>query len=180
MSPARPLRPVLTAVAAGLFAVATGSCGVPGAAPAPVQPSYAGPPVAPLEPQPVANEPCRYLPATTVEAVNGERVGTVQISADRPYPACFFLRGDGAVQLRTWIVVATPEVARAAVDAAAPVATSDLAELPDGWSGGSQPTADGAVFAVARQGTAVVVTTNQRQTISARRIAEQVIAALGL
>lgn len=115
-----------------------------------------------------------------MEAVNGERVGGVQISADRPYPACFFLRGDGAVQLRSWIVVDTPEVARATVDTAAPVATSDLAELPGGWSGGSQPIADGAVFAVARHGIAVVVTTNQRQTISARRIAGQVIAALGL
>ncbi|MGH3909271.1 MAG: DUF2020 domain-containing protein, partial [Pseudonocardiaceae bacterium] len=101
-------------------------------------------------------------------------------SADQPHPACFFSRGDGAEQLRTWIVVATPEVARATVDAAAPVATSDLAELPGGWSGGSQPTSDGAVFAVARQGTAVVVTTNQQQTINARRVAEQVIVSLAL
>jgi hypothetical protein len=54
-----------------------------------------------------------------------------------------------------------------------------VAELPGGWSGGSQPTAAGAVFAVSRQGTAVVVTTNQRQTISARRVAEQVISTLG-
>ncbi|MGH3933757.1 MAG: DUF2020 domain-containing protein [Pseudonocardiaceae bacterium] len=153
-----------------------------------MRPSFAGSPAqappAPLQPppppQPVATEPCRYLPAATVEAINGERVGAVRVSSDQPYPACFFLRGDGAVQLRTWIVVATPEVARATVDISAPVATSDLAELPNGWSGGSQPTADGAVFAVARQGTAVVVTTNQPQTISARRIAGQVIAALGL
>jgi hypothetical protein len=84
------------------------------------------------------------------------------------------------VQLRTWIVVATPELAHATVDAAAPVATSDLVELPGGWSGGSQPTADGAVFAIARHGTAVVITTNQQQTIGARRIAEQVITALNL
>ncbi|MGH3998462.1 MAG: DUF2020 domain-containing protein, partial [Pseudonocardiaceae bacterium] len=187
-------RSALTAVTGGLLALATGSCGVLGATDPPVQPSHAGPPSevlpatpgpvtpppTPLSPQPVAQGPCDYLPAATVEAINGERVGAVQVSADRPYPACFFLRGDGAVQLRTWIVVTTPEAARATVDAAAPVATSDLAELPDGWSGGSQPTADGAVFAVARQGTAVVVTTNQRQTISARRIAGQVIAALGL
>ncbi len=189
MSPARPFRPVVAAIAGGLLAVTTGSCGVLSADPTPLQPSHAGPPavapgtppvVAPLEPEPVAKGPCHYLPAATVEAVNGERVGAVQVSADRPHPACFFLRGDGAVQLRTWIVVATPEVARATVDAAAPVATSDLAELPDGWSGGSQPTTDGAVFAVARQGTAVVVTTNQAQTLNARRIAGQVIAALGL
>ncbi|MCA1836171.1 MAG: DUF2020 domain-containing protein [Actinobacteria bacterium] len=36
------------------------------------------------------------------------------------------------------------------------------------------------MFAVARQGTAVVIVTNQRYTIGARRIAEQVIANLGL
>lgn len=99
---------------------------------------------------------------------------------DQPRPACFFLTYHDTVQLRTWIVVSTPQVARATVDAVAPVASSDLADLPGGWSGGSQPTADGAVFAVSRQGTAVVITTNQRQTIGARQIAEQVITALGL
>lgn len=177
-------KPALAAVASGLLAVATGSCGGFSTAPTPVAPVPADPsvaaPAAPPPPRPVAEGQCDYLPAEAVEAVNGERVGAVQLSADRPYPACFFLRGDGAIQLRSWIVVDTPEVARATVDAAAPVATSDLAELPGGWSGGSQPTADGAVFAVARHGTAVVVTTNQRQTISARRIAGQVIATLGL
>ncbi|HVE96186.1 MAG TPA: DUF2020 domain-containing protein [Pseudonocardiaceae bacterium] len=174
----------LAAVVGGLLAVATGSCGGFSTAPTPVAPVPADPsapaPAPPPPPRPVAEGQCDYLPAEAVEAVNGERVGAVHISADRPYPACFFLRGDGAVQLRSWIVVDTPEVARATVDAAAPVTTSDLAELPGGWSGGSQPTTDGAVFAVARRGTAVVVTTNQRQTISARRIAEQVIATLGL
>lgn len=146
----------------------------------PVEPSAAVPPpaVAAPAPQPAADGPCPYLDERQVELINGQRVGSVRISADQPHPACFFSRGDGAEQLRTWIVVATPEVARATVDAAAPVATSDLAELPGGWSGGSQPTSDGAVFAVARQGTAVVVTTNQPQTINARRVAEQVIASL--
>jgi len=143
----------------------------------------APPAVAPPPPQPVAEGPCRYLPVAAVQAANGQRVAAVRVSETgpgQPHPACFFLAANGTVTLRTWIVVATPEVARATVDAAAPVATSDLVELPGGWSGGSQPTADGAVFAVCRQGTAVVITTNQRQTISARRIAEQVIAALGL
>jgi hypothetical protein len=118
-----------------------------------------------------------------VQVANGQRVAAVRVSGtgpDRPYPACFFLAGNGAVQLRSWIVVSTPAAAHAAIDAAVPVATSDLAELPGGWSGGSQPTADGAVFAVARHGTAVVITTNQHQTLPARRIAEQVINALNL
>jgi hypothetical protein len=168
-----------------------GACGVPGSIPAEssdaaAQPGTTGssgaaePSGAAPAPQPAANEPCPYLDETAVESINGQRVGAVRISADRPYPACFFLRGDGAEQLRTWVVVATPEVARATVDAAAPVATSDLAELPGGWSGGSQPTSHGAVFAVAREGTAVVVTTNQPHTLGAKRITERVIAALGL
>lgn len=125
-------------------------------------------------------QPCPYLGEAAVEQANGQRVGAARISADQPYPACFFERGDGSVQLRTWVVEGTPGTARATVDAAAPVATSDLAELPGGWSGGSQPTEEGAVFAVAKQGTAVVVTTNQAQTVKARRVAEQVIANLGL
>lgn len=139
----------------------------------------AAPVEAPPPPQPAVDGPCPYLDTIAVQDANGQHVGSVRISADQPHPACFFYRGDGREQVRSWVVVATPKVAGATVDAAAPVATSDLAELPGGWSGGSQPTADGAVFAVARGDTAVVVTTNQEQTISARQIAEQVVAGLG-
>jgi UPF0176 protein len=191
MSPASSIRPVAAAVASGLLVAAAGACGGLPPAPAPVESSHAdplavaAPPVAqatvvPPEPQPVADGPCNYLTVAAAQAANGQRVGAVRVSADRPHPACFFLGRDGKLQLRTWIVVATPEVARATVDAATPVATSDPAELPGGWSGGSQPTINGAAFAVARRGSAVVITTNQRQTISARQIAEQVIATLGL
>ncbi len=202
MSSARHHRPfladlrrrlIIVTSTGGLLTVAVVACGHPAggpsaadstaAEPAAVAPAPVRAPVALPAPQPTADGPCRYLPAASVQAANGERVAAVRVSVtapDRPYPACFFYTGNGAVQLRTWIVVATPAVAHAAVDAAAPVATSDLAELPGGWTGGSQPTADGAVFAVARHGTAVVITTNQRQTISARRIAEQVITSLRL
>ncbi|MGH3687235.1 MAG: DUF2020 domain-containing protein [Pseudonocardiaceae bacterium] len=181
---------MIAAVAGGLLALGSVACGNPSTAPSPpagsatvASPGVAPPVVVPSAPQPVADGPCRYLPAAAVQAANGERVTAVRISETspgQPHPACFFLTYHAAVQLRTWIVTATPAVARATVDAVAPVATSDLAELPGGWSGGSQPTTDGAVFAIARQGTAVVITTNQRQTLGARRIAEQVITALGL
>lgn len=165
------------AATCGLLLVGIGACGTP--TPQSADPAETSPPLtAAPPPEPVAEGPCPYLAQEEVEVLNGQRVGSVRISADEPYPACFFYRGDGAEQVRTWIVTATPEVARATVDAAAPVATSSLAELPGGWSGGTQPTVDGAVFAVARQGTALVVTTNQRPTIGARRIAEEVIAAV--
>lgn len=194
MSPARSHRPITVTSAAGLAVLIAVACSSPttvepsqassaAVRPPAFAPTTAGHPVVPPAPQPVADGPCRYLPATSVQTANGERVTAVRVSGTgthQPYPACFFLSGNGTVQLRTWIVVATPEAARATVDAATPVATSDLAELPGGWSGGSQPTGDGSVFAVARQGTAVVITTNQRQTIGARQIAQQVIATLGL
>lgn len=175
-------------VAGGLLAAGSVACGNPPTTASPTRTTAVAPPnrtqpVAAAAPQPVAERPCSYLSAAAVQAANGERVTAVRVSEtgpDQPHPACFFLTYNAAVQLRTWIVTATPEVARATVDAVAPVATSDLAELPGGWSGGSQPTADGAVFAVSRQGTAVVITTNQRQTIGARRIAGQVITTLGL
>lgn len=177
-------RPVMATVTGGLLALLALACGAPPAAPVPIEsPPTPAPAMAPPPPRPAADGPCRYLSAAAVQATNGERVSAVRVSEtspEEPYPACFFLAAGGAVQLRTWIVVATPEVARATVDAVAPVAISDLAQLPGGWSGGSQPTADGAVFAVSRRSTAVVVTTNQHQTVSARQIAAQVIAALGL
>ena len=171
-----------------MLAVTGGGCSPAPTAPSAPATSDAQPPAsaaaqAPPAPQPAADGPCSYLPAASVQDANGERVTAVRVSktaAYQPYPACFFLTYRDAVQLRTWIVVASPQTARATVDAVAPVATSDLAELPGGWSGGSQPTADGAVFAVSRHGTAVVITTNQQQTVGARRIAEQVIAALRL
>ena len=172
---------ILTALALALATAA--ACGTPVDSPQP-QPGTAPGPVPPaapvLPPEPAADGPCPYLDEAVVEDINGQLVGAVRVSPDQPYPACFFERGDGSEQLRTWIVEGTPDAAVAVVDAAAPVATSDPAELPGGWSGGSQPTGSGAVYAVAKKGTAVVVTTNQEQTIRARRIAERVIANLEL
>ncbi|MGH3932753.1 MAG: DUF2020 domain-containing protein [Pseudonocardiaceae bacterium] len=190
MSPSCHIARIVTTVCGVLLLGWTGGCGGAGSTPAesaasidPAEvtvPGAASLPTPAPEPQPTGDGLCPYLDLATVETINGQRVSSVRVSADQPHPACFFYRGDGREQLRTWIVVSTPAGAGATVDAVAPVATSDRAELPGGWSGGAQPTSDGAVIAVARQGTAVVVTTNQHQTIGARRIAEQVIAALDL
>jgi len=135
----------------------------------------------PPEPTPAELAPCPYLDAGFVEQTNGQRVGKTQISADRPHPACFFYRPDGDEQLRVQVVVnVDPATARATVDRAAPVDTSDPATLPGGWEGGKQPTDSGAVFAVYKDGAAVIVVSNQRQTIKVSRVAEQVITELGL
>jgi hypothetical protein len=111
---------------------------------------------------------------------NGQHVSKVQTSADKPYPTCFFYALSGNVQLTVRVYVGEPAVATALVDQVAPVDTSNPAEEPAGWRGGYEAIDSGAVYAVAKQGTAVVVTTNQKQSIKARTVAKQAIAGLKL
>lgn len=136
----------------------------------------------PKVPRPTETAACPYLGERDVAEMNGEMVRKVRIAPTKPYPACFFytIEGDKGVQLSTRIYSGDVDVAHRIVDQAAPVKTSSIAEDPAGWSGGSQPTSDGAVYAVSKGGKAVVVTTNQKQTIKAREVAEQVIKTLHL
>jgi hypothetical protein len=71
-----------------------------------------------------------------------------------------------------------PAVAQAIVNQAAPVNSADPANEPAGWQGGAQSNGKTAVYAVAKGGDAVVVTTNQPQTIKARQIAVEAISKL--
>jgi UPF0176 protein len=135
----------------------------------------APPPVA----EPTEEGPCPYLDAAFVEETNGQRVADTKISTDET-PACYFYRSDGNVQLAIQIYSGDPAVAKAFVDQVAPVDTANPAELDGGWEGGSQPTDVGAVYAVAKEATAVVVVTNQEQTIKAKLVAQEAISALGL
>lgn len=146
--------------------------------PQPANPTTAAPP--PAAPEPVADGPCPYLETPFVADANGQRVAKVRLSADAPHPTCFFYRADGSVQLTVRVYTGDATQAKALVDQAAPIATANPAQLPGGWEGGAQSSDSGAVYAVAKEATAVVVTTNQAQTIKARRVAEQTIAALGL
>jgi UPF0176 protein len=143
-------------------------------------PTTAPPAVPPPDATPARDGRCPYLETTFVAETNGQQVSAVRLSADEP-PACFFYRGDGGEQLRVQVLTGSDAaMAKAMVDRVAPVQTSDPATVDGGWEGGRQPTDTGAVFAVAKGGAAVVVVTNQQQTIKAGRIAEQTITALGL
>jgi hypothetical protein len=137
------------------------------------------PPIAP--PATVAN--CPYLGTLFVEDANGQHVGRVRISATdggQTDPTCYFYRPDGGLQLTVRVYTGDQATATAVVNQAAPVTTSDPASDPSGWTGGSQATATGAVYAVSKGGDAVVVITNQKQTIKARRVAVQAITGLGM
>ncbi len=143
-------------------------------------PTTRPPAVSPPDATPARDGKCPYLDTDFAAETNGQQVSKVRLSADEP-PACFFYRGDGDEQLRVQVLsAADPAVAKALVDRVTPVATSDPASLDGGWEGGKQPTDSGAVFAVAKGGAAVVVVTNQKQTIKASVVAERVITTLGL
>ncbi|MEU6154865.1 DUF2020 domain-containing protein [Actinosynnema sp. NPDC047251] len=140
-------------------------------------PAPAGPPPVP---EPAAAGTCPYLEKSFVAEANGQLVREVRLSADQPRPACFFYANATDVQLSVWVFEGDAKTAKAVVDRAAPVADSSPASAPAGWAGGSLSGAQGAVYAVAKDGAAVVVTSNQQQSIKAKRIAETVIGNLGL
>ncbi|SFA81791.1 protein of unknown function [Amycolatopsis marina] len=135
-------------------------------------------PALPPSPEPAVEEPCPYLTEQFVEEANGQRVAKVSTSTDKPHPACFFYRADGSEQLSVHVYAGDPEVATGLVDEAAPVGTSNPASDPTGWNGGYQKLEDGAVYAVAKEGAAVIVRTNQLQSVKARTVAEEVISEL--
>jgi UPF0176 protein len=134
----------------------------------------------PPSPEAVADGPCPYLESTFVADANGQRATKVRISADKPHPACFFYRADGNIQLTVRVYVGDAKNAKALVDQAAPIATSNPANSPAGWKGGSIGADKGSAYAVAKEGTAVIVTSNQAQSIKARRVAEKAIESLKL
>ncbi|WP_156755409.1 DUF2020 domain-containing protein [Actinokineospora pegani] len=142
--------------------------------------TQAGAATPPPEPEPVADGPCPYLTSTAVAEANGQHVTKVRISADKPTPACFFYRPDGSVQLMVRVYQGDAATAKAVVDQAAPIDSSNPANQPAGWKGGSLSGEENAVYAVAKDGVAVVVDSNQKQTIKARRLAETTITKLGL
>jgi UPF0176 protein len=154
-------------------------------APPPVATSLsAGPsssvPVVPPAPEPTGGGPCPYLTSDFVAQANGQKVSKVQTSADQPQPSCFFYALNGKLQLTVRVYNGDAAVAKALVDQVAPVDTSNPATEPAGWRGGYLKIDTGALYAVSKNGAAVVVTTNQEQSVKARTVAKQAIAGLKL
>lgn len=143
-------------------------------------PSATAAPSIPSAPEPTGKGPCPYLGTEFVSDANGQKVSKVKTSADQPHPTCFFYALSGKLQLTVRVYVGEPAVAKALVDQAAPIDTSNPADEPAGWKGGYQPTGEGAVYAVSKAGNAVVVTTNQKQSIKARTVAKEAIGELQL
>ncbi|MFC9252500.1 DUF2020 domain-containing protein [Amycolatopsis thailandensis] len=143
-------------------------------------PSNTQAPSPPPMPEPTGKGPCPYLSNESVSDANGQKVSKVKTSEDQPHPSCFFYALSGKLQLTVRVFVGEPGIAKAVVDQAAPIDTSNPADEPAGWKGGYQPSGEGAVYAVSKGGSAVVVITNQKQSIKARTVAKEVIGELKL
>ncbi|SHE64031.1 DUF2020 domain-containing protein [Streptoalloteichus hindustanus] len=181
----RVLLPAAVVAATALLAACDSGTPAAGGAATTSQTSSSAAPTTAVAAPPASVEPakdgdCPYLERAWVAEANGQKVSKVRLSADQPNPACFFYGLDGKEQLRARVYVGDAKAAKALVDQAAPVETSSRAELAGGWKGGSMPTQDGSVFAVAREGKAVVVRSNQTTTFKAKRVAERAIQTLGL
>lgn len=133
--------------------------------------------VVPPAPQPTKDGTCPYLATSFVAEANGQRVPKVKLSTDEPHPACFFYATATEVQLTVRVYVGDERVAKMIVNEAAPDG-SQPANAPTGWTGGYVSNDSGVVYAVAKSDAAVVVTSNQKQSIKARRIAEEAIKGL--
>jgi hypothetical protein len=134
-------------------------------------------PTVPPAPQPAADGTCPYLATGFVAEANGQRVPKVKLSTDEPHPACFFYANATEIQLTVRVYVGDERVAKLIVNEAAPDG-SQPASSPAGWTGGYVSNDTGVVYAVSKAGSAVVVTSNQKQSIKARRIAEEAITSL--
>ena len=130
-----------------------------------------------------AQQACPYLDTQWVADTNGQRMTGLGIDQRFSTPACVFWSFPEEPQL-TVIVreMPTVEEAIAVVDWAAPIDSTEPAEEPEGWSGGRRGGTEtsGALYTVQKDTTAVVVFTNQQQSLKAQLVAEEVITNLGL
>lgn len=131
-------------------------------------------------------EECPYLDTAWVSDTNGQRTLGVGVDARFDTPSCVFWSYPEEPHL-TVIVRDMPDTDAAirVVDWAAPIDTTEPAEEPEGWSGGRAgaglvPDREGSLYAVQKDDRAVVVFTNQDQSLKAELVAKEVIATLGL
>lgn len=157
----------------------TAPAGTPATVSDPARPAFDELPVIPDGK--ASQTPCPYLDTQWVADANGQRVTGMGVD-DRFDPvACVFWSYPEDPQL-TVIVrhMDTAADAMAVVDWAAPVDTTNPTDEPAGWTGGRKGGDDGAVYAVAKDTVAVVVLSNQAQSIKTQIIAEKVIENLHL
>ena len=123
---------------------------------------------------------CLYIGPGWLEETNGQRLTKQGIDTRFPTPACVFWSYQDDPQASVIVRdMPTVEDARAAVDWAAPIDATEPASF-NGWEGGRGLVNDHAVYAVQKDTHAVLVWSNQQQTVKSEQIAQEAIANLGL
>ncbi|OKY23110.1 two-component system sensor kinase protein [Corynebacterium diphtheriae bv. mitis] len=126
-------------------------------------------------------EECPYLDSQWVADTNGQRMTGQGVDTRFDTPACVFWSYPEAPQATVMVRhMPSEEEAIRVVDWAAPIDTTEPAEEPEGWSGGRAGHEEGAVYAVQKGPVAVVVWSNQQQSLKAELMAKEAIARLGL
>ena len=132
------------------------------------------------EPPPV-DGPGPYLSDDEVATINGQHTGTTQVIEVQPYPVCVFYRSDGGALASIRVIRAdNPQAAVAAVDQHVPIASSNPAKQPSGWTGGAMVTGTGSIYAVSKGPIAIVAESNQQQSVKGRQMVITAVANLGL
>ena len=137
-------------------------------------------------PEPVGQggqEVCPYLDGEWLQNTNGQRLTGTGTDERFDPPACVFWSYEDYPQATVMVRhMRTNSDAIAVVDHAAPIDSTLKALEPEGWSGGRRGSdgQSGAVYAVWKDETAVVVTTAQEQSVKAQKIAEETIKNLKL
>lgn len=137
-------------------------------------------------PEPVGQggqEVCPYLDGEWLQNTNGQRLTGTGTDERFDPPACVFWSYEDYPQATVMVRhMRTNSDAIAVVDHAAPIDSTLKALDPEGWSGGRRggDGESGAVYAVWKDETAVVVTTAQEQSVKAQKIAEETIKNLKL
>ncbi|MDO5076684.1 DUF2020 domain-containing protein [Corynebacterium sp.] len=128
-----------------------------------------------------ANVPCPYLDTNWVADTNGQKVTSQGIDERFDTPACVFWSYQDDPQLQVIVRhMADEQQAVDVVNWAAPINETEPAEEPEGWSGGRLGSEGRSLYAVQKGNVAVVVFSNQGQSIKVELVAKEVIARLGL
>lgn len=125
--------------------------------------------------------PCPYIDGVWLENANGQKLTAVGIDERFDTPACVFWSYEDTPQVTVTVRhMADDEAATAVVDWAAPIDSTQPADLPGGWMGGRTGNEMGSVYAVQNGNVAIVVRSAQQQSVKAETIAKEALSNLGL
>lgn len=125
--------------------------------------------------------PCPYLDSQWVADTNGQRVLGSGVDERFDHPACVFWSYAEEAQLTVMVRTMGSEAeAEQVVNWAAPIDTTEPADLPGDWMGGRLGSPGHSLFAVYKNNVAVVVFTNQDQSLKAQLVAEETVKNLKL